>query len=133
MSLVGTPGFLAPELILGCDDSDEESGAEASDVLDPFLTDSYSFGVTLGLMLLGEDMGILTADEDDREFMLPRAGTEEDRMSDLEQASLGGRIAPEAKDLLSSLLRHRSTPSSSAHSAARAWRPTCCRPRARSG
>ncbi|CAK9112025.1 unnamed protein product [Durusdinium trenchii] len=63
MPLAGTPSFWAPELIMG------EEGPERDPMqdmgFDPFKTDAYSFGVTLLLMLLGEDCAEVQADEDD--------------------------------------------------------------------
>merc|ERR1719329_1176543 len=65
MAAVGTQGFLAPELVMGDFDSDDEGDGYGGDGVEPFKTDAYSFGVTPQVMLLGEHTCTLSADFDD--------------------------------------------------------------------
>lgn len=106
LSFVGTRGFLAPELVLAESDSEEEDFEAASTCgvfIDPFKTDSYSYGVTLELLLLGEDCAEVLEDET---CMLPRMQSEADMLRMLTEARDAGRIPPEAAALLLELLPH---------------------------
>jgi len=100
MAVVGTMGFLAPELIFGEWDSDSD-GPETLGLLDPFKTDAYSFGVTLQITLLGED----GADWTD-EWLVPRAGTEAEIMKMLEDV-MQRRNMPQGLHLLKLLLSNK--------------------------
>eukprot|EP00932_Pfiesteria_piscicida_P003721 SRR837773.13628.p2 GENE.SRR837773.13628~~SRR837773.13628.p2 ORF type:complete len:131 (+),score=58.50 SRR837773.13628:219-611(+) len=61
MTLIGTQGFFAPELVFGDSDSEGEEGEEAEQEAGAgprkgpnyYKTDAYSFGVTLAITLLG--------------------------------------------------------------------------------
>ena len=101
MPLAGTPSFWAPELILG-----EEGPDPVQEVaFDPFKTDAYSFGVTLLLMLLGEDCADLQVDDDDCMWMIPRSWqNDEQRAVELARQVECGRLCSEALDLLEKLI-----------------------------
>lgn len=121
MGAMGTQGFVAPELVLGDYDSDDEGsggGSFESDsgegAVDPFKTDAFSFGVMLEMMLLGEDVCQLAEDPDDDSdgeqeggVMIPCLGSEVDNFSKLEHFLKSGRISPEAHDLLLKLTSHK--------------------------
>ncbi|CAL1161420.1 unnamed protein product, partial [Cladocopium goreaui] len=102
MPLAGTPSFWAPELILGVE------GPVHEVAFDPFKTDAYSFGVTLLLMLLGEDCADVQADDDDCTWMIPRSWQNDDqRTAELTQQVQRGRLSPEALDLLEKVMTLR--------------------------
>lgn len=101
LSVAGTAGFLAPELVYGTGEDDE-----TNDQLNPFKTDAFSFGVTLEVMLLGEDCANIQV-LDDSKWMLPRYSTEEESMASLRGHRDSGRLQREAWDLLSNLVRYR--------------------------
>jgi len=112
MSLVGTQGFLAPELIYGDDDdslSGEEEQSRNTIASEYFLTDSYSFGVSLAILLLGTGASFadVVLDEDDSESLLPNGGSEEQQLSRLQAALESSLLSAIAFDLLTSLLRHK--------------------------
>eukprot|EP00913_Durusdinium_trenchii_P015988 g15025.t1 len=68
------------------------------------LQQPYSFGVTLLLMLLGEDCAEVQADEDDCMWILPRSWPEAQRTEELKKLVQRGRLSQEALDLLERLL-----------------------------
>jgi serine/threonine protein kinase len=92
MRLVGTMGFLAPELVSHADDYS----------LNPFKTDAYSFAVTLELTLLGEDVGVVHGDEG--RWLTPRSGEESVKLSRIENAVKTRGLHPASFDLLRQLL-----------------------------
>merc|ERR1712050_16810 len=103
--MVGTLGFLAPELVLGggAGDSDsdsvgEEASSEDSDFIDPFKTDAFSFGVTLEMMLLGEICADFTDDENqsDHALLLPRRLNESEKSELWKRACDDGHLHTEA-------------------------------------
>lgn len=105
MAAVGTQGFLAPELVMGDFDSDDED--DVGDGVEPFKTDAYSFGVTLQVMLLGEHTCTLSADPDDplgATFFVPQLGSEQDNAKRLVEMRSKGRLAADAHDLLTKLV-----------------------------
>eukprot|EP00929_Paragymnodinium_shiwhaense_P013477 TRINITY_DN121321_c0_g1_i1.p1 TRINITY_DN121321_c0_g1~~TRINITY_DN121321_c0_g1_i1.p1 ORF type:complete len:1389 (-),score=277.89 TRINITY_DN121321_c0_g1_i1:75-4154(-) len=135
--------------------SADTDGGHAGFAVEPFKTDAYSFGVTLLLMLLGEEAGerILTEESEQtlnssipelasstvglrlqREWsgsrrcstesipeadsereaaergsavLMPLPGSEDDRKALLDRAVDSGRLSPDARQLLLSLLPHR--------------------------
>eukprot|EP00930_Biecheleria_cincta_P036091 TRINITY_DN24777_c0_g1_i1.p2 TRINITY_DN24777_c0_g1~~TRINITY_DN24777_c0_g1_i1.p2 ORF type:complete len:132 (+),score=46.69 TRINITY_DN24777_c0_g1_i1:32-397(+) len=121
MPMAGTIGFVAPELILGCE------VAAGDPHFDPFKTDAYSFGVTLQVMLLGEDCADVVqdgdddedgdCDEDEREgeeeteeemkglWLMPKQISEEQQVPFLEELQGRGRLSGEAFELLALLRR----------------------------
>jgi serine/threonine protein kinase len=102
MSVAGTAGFLAPELVYG---TAGESGID--DRVDPFKTDAYSLGVTLEVMLLGEECAEIQEDVQGDRWMVPKGLSEEQTLSNLSKAAERGRISTEAYKLLAGLRRHR--------------------------
>jgi len=108
MSMKGTAGFLAPELVFGIDGSDDDNeDLNSEDRVDPFKTDAYSFGVTLEVMLLGEDCAVRREDSHGNMWMLPRGGSERESLKLLEQAKASGRLSPEAYHLLHGLTAYK--------------------------
>jgi len=111
MPIAGTPRFLAPELVLGEESDSEmstmEQGAMRDVRFDPFKTDAYSFGVTLYVMLLGEDCADLEQGDGDSLWILPRRLPDAEQTEFLESCCRSGRLLPEAKDLLERLLPSR--------------------------
>lgn len=105
MSVVGTAGFLAPELVFGVSAGDDDS--ECDERIDPFKTDAYSFGITLEVMLLGEDCSDLHEEEGGGVWMLPSSTSEGDNLEVLETAVAQGRLQPAAHSLLLGLVSHR--------------------------
>lgn len=107
MSLTGTPGFLAPELIFGTDESDVEDDGEIT--VDPFKTDAYSYGVTLMLMLMGESVAerVGGGGDDECDMLVPRLGDETEVETTLQYAVSADRVSTEARGLLLSLLAYR--------------------------
>ncbi|CAJ1335896.1 unnamed protein product [Effrenium voratum] len=101
--IAGTPRFLAPELVMG-EEEDEGDPPGVPDVrFDPFKTDAYSFGVTLQVMLLGEDCADLE-EGDGCLWILPRRLPDQEQAQLLHNACEGSRLMPEAVDLLLKLL-----------------------------
>lgn len=92
LTVCGTRGFMAPEILDGI--FEDEHG------YDPFKVDSYSFGVTLSLMLLGERGGERREIKNKGAMLLPRQeSTEILLQSILEDSQL-----IDAHDLLKELL-----------------------------
>jgi len=121
MSFTGTLGFLAPELVMGGSFVNMSAGIhdggvsfssagggvyDDEDYIDPFKTDAYSFGVTLEVMLLGEDCAELH-EEDGELWMLPRALSGDESTELLTCMCKTKRLSPEARDLLMALLPTR--------------------------
>jgi len=107
MSLAGTCGFLAPELVYGLDDTDDEDG-----VHDPFLPDAFAYGITLAIMLMGDRFAERsTEDEDDMPntapVLLPKCATETAQLVLLHNARDLGHLDPDACALLERLIQHR--------------------------
>jgi len=106
MSVAGTAGFLAPELVFGASDGDSDC-SEHDERIDPFKTDAYSFGVALEVMLLGEDCATVHQEEGGGMWMLPSSASEADNMALLEAARNRKRLQPAAHSLLIGLVSHR--------------------------
>jgi len=105
MSVVGTLGFLAPELVFGDREPDDES--ETDGIVDPFKTDAYSFGVTLLVTLLGED-GADLHEDDDKEWLLPRGGSEAEVLQMLQVVfAERSSLPPDGLSLIQALIPHK--------------------------
>eukprot|EP00929_Paragymnodinium_shiwhaense_P067191 TRINITY_DN33822_c0_g1_i1.p1 TRINITY_DN33822_c0_g1~~TRINITY_DN33822_c0_g1_i1.p1 ORF type:complete len:1028 (-),score=165.69 TRINITY_DN33822_c0_g1_i1:15-3098(-) len=98
MSLIGTKGFLAPELVFGDDDAvDDDEGDEK---VNPFKTDAYSFGITLQLMLLGQRSALLLEDTEGHTWMMPRDSDEAENEELLRSLTASGELSTAALELL---------------------------------
>merc|ERR1712178_599483 len=73
--------------------------------VDPFKTDAYSFGVTLEVMLLGENCAELSIDDDGKARLLPRRCQSNECTKLLDAQLQAEQISPEAFMLLQSLLQ----------------------------
>eukprot|EP00927_Polykrikos_kofoidii_P009358 TRINITY_DN13903_c0_g1_i2.p1 TRINITY_DN13903_c0_g1~~TRINITY_DN13903_c0_g1_i2.p1 ORF type:complete len:1219 (+),score=141.14 TRINITY_DN13903_c0_g1_i2:78-3659(+) len=85
----------------------QESTVVAGGIGDPFKTDSYSFGVTVELMLLGEDSAEVRIQEDDvttegdpKPVLVPLPGDEEAHFERLKRSESTGRLSRHGLDLL---------------------------------
>lgn len=113
MSLAGTRGYAAPELITGNIWGDDEDSLD-EDEINPFLTDSYSYGVTLMVVMLGEDCASKVFDEGnatpgrDSEkatvWLVPR-GSSAENIEKLSGFKDRGRISEEACELITGLIQ----------------------------
>lgn len=90
LTMCGTFGFMAPE-VMGSLDPDKTVS------LDPFKVDTYAFGVTLQLMLLGERGGEKRDVRDKGAMLLPFHG---DNSEVLDNALAAGHISQDAYALL---------------------------------
>lgn len=101
MSVAGTAGYLAPELIIGGDEGADDTK------IDPFKTDAYSFGVTLAVMLLGEHVAERTNQSNEGTWMMPRAASEAEMAHFLENAVGDSHLSASAYNFLAMLLSYR--------------------------
>lgn len=123
MSLVGTCGFLAPEIVYGGDDADEQDEQDveggfhrqrSTDTiaprLDPFLPDAYAYGVTLAIMLLGErfaEVGDYEEEPYGQQVLFPTTNNEAAQLALLVETRNDGYLDPRACALLERLVQHR--------------------------
>eukprot|EP00435_Cladocopium_sp_Y103_P040439 s721_g11.t1 len=115
--MCGTMGFLSPELTGGAGfaslrgEGDSEDEDEDAPEFNPFKTDAYSFGVTLQVALLGEELpGTQIPPEKDGArrktvkrkgpMMLPLHLSENENAELLSQLKLSQRLSEEAFNLL---------------------------------
>jgi len=120
MSIVGTCGFLAPEIVYGGDEDEHEEDLESgihrqhstetiAARLDPFLPDSFAYGITLAIMLLGEHFAEVGEQEEPygQQVLLPKTNSEDSQFDLLRECRDAGRLDPQACALLERLVQHR--------------------------
>eukprot|EP00931_Biecheleriopsis_adriatica_P006124 TRINITY_DN107580_c0_g1_i1.p1 TRINITY_DN107580_c0_g1~~TRINITY_DN107580_c0_g1_i1.p1 ORF type:complete len:1225 (+),score=206.47 TRINITY_DN107580_c0_g1_i1:29-3703(+) len=114
MTMCGTPGFYAPELLsvaaISSNHDREDDGfsrmvtprgeSRESMEMNPFKTDAYSFGVTLQVALLGEDGARKKKIKRKGDMLLPLHISESENAELLAQLRSQDRLSEEAEQLL---------------------------------